>query len=107
MNWNLIKGYVLATAAVLILAAAAFIVLNNIGGQWTLQVIWRPATMRPAAWLLAIGVSGAIVWWTIYRLAPLAVRTLKEGTKLRKSRQHSQAIKDFQKDRAQKAKPGE
>ncbi|MHC4718361.1 MAG: hypothetical protein ACYS5V_15420, partial [Planctomycetota bacterium] len=72
MNLKLVKGYVLATIAVLILALAAFVVLTNIGNEWTLHVIWRSVTMRRAAWLLVAGIAGAIVWWTIRRLIPRA-----------------------------------
>jgi len=105
MNWKLFWGYMLAAAIVLVLGVGAFVVLNNIGGQWTLQVIWRPVTLRPAAWLLIAGAAGAIGWWTIHRLVPLAARVLKEGAKLRKSRQQTRAIKDLQKERAREDKP--
>ncbi len=104
MNFRLFKGYFLATAAVGILAVAAFVVLTNLGDEWTLHVIWKSVTMRRALWLLVAGVSGAVVWWTIRRLVPNAVATLREGTKLRKTQEQAQQLKDLQQQKKQDPK---
>lgn len=87
MNLKLLKGYMLAALTVLVLAAAAVLLVNNIGGQWPMQVFWRPVTLRPAAGLILAGVGGLVVWWTLRRLLPRAITELRQGRRARRAGQ--------------------
>ena len=95
MNLRLLQGYALAILVVVILVAAGFILLNNIGGEWTMQVVWRPVTLRPAAWLLLAALGGLILWWTFSKLLPTAVSALKAGARLRREKRAQQQLRDL------------
>lgn len=94
MNLRLILGYVLLVVCLLALAAAIFLVVNNLGGEWTMQVFWRPATLTPAVWLLLGAVGGAALWLTLTRLLPLSVRMIGQGRRIRDERELKEAARE-------------
>jgi len=95
MNWNLLKGYLLAALVLAVLAAGGILVLNNLGGAWQMQVFWKPVTMRPAAWLLCAAAGGLVVWWTLTKVLPVAVAALRAGNQVRRERQTRRDLKDM------------
>jgi len=95
MNLNLLKGYLLAALVLAVLAAGGILLLNNLGGDWQMQVFWRPVTMRPAAWLLCAAAGGLAVWWTTTKVLPAAVAALRAGNQTRRERRTRQDLKDM------------
>jgi len=95
MNLKLLQGYTLAILCVLVLAAAGFLLLNNIGGEWEMQVFWRPVKMGPAAWLLLAALGGVVLWWTLTKLLPMAISSLKAGAKLRRQKDADQQLRQL------------
>ena len=104
MNVKLLKGYVLAFVSLVVLTAAAFLVLNNIGGKpWELWVFWKPVSQRPAAWLVMAGLGGVVVYLTVRRLLPKAIADLREGTGIRRAKATARHVSQIEKN--QKGRP--
>ncbi|KKL03906.1 hypothetical protein LCGC14_2621440 [marine sediment metagenome] len=101
MNIKLIKGYLLALASLLILAAAAFILLNNLGERWSLHVFWRSVTLRRPSWLLIAGAGGLVIYWTARKGLPAAIANLREGLRIRRGKQTDRDLKELRKDQGQ------
>jgi len=99
MNLNLLKGYLLALLSLLILTAAAILLVNNIGGSWRMQVFWRPLTLRPAVWLLLAAGGGVVIWYTITRLIPTAIASLRSGKKRQREKENHQRLKELEKSK--------
>lgn len=93
MNLKLLKGYLLALLCLIILVAAAFLLVNNIGGRWQMQVFWRPVVLRPAAWLLLAGAGGLVVYWTLRKVLPAAIASLREGAAIRRAKTTAKELK--------------
>jgi hypothetical protein len=98
MSVKRLKGYLLAVLCLVILVAAAFLLLNNIGGAWSMQVFWRPVTLRPAAWLLLAAAGGVVVYWTLRRLLPAAIANLRQAAALKRAEQSPEQPKKPLKD---------
>ena len=92
MNWKLLRGYVLAIVAALILVVAGILLVNNIGGAWQMQVFWRPVTMGPAAWLLLAAAGGVVLWKTFTKLLPWSVSAFKAGARQRTEKAAQQQL---------------
>ena len=101
MNLKLLRGYFLAVVALLILVAAAILVINNIGDQWHMQFFWRRIGPSPAAAMIVIGACGVVVWYTIIRLIPVAIRRMREGKKASRLKEAQRKLKSLEKERAE------
>lgn len=97
MNFNLIKGYLQALLSILILTATAILIVNNIGGEWRMQVFWRPVRLRPAVWLLLAAAGGIIIWYTITRLVPTAIASLRKGKKSQREKANHRKVMELEK----------
>lgn len=95
MNLKLLQGYALAILVVVILVAAGFILLNNIGDNWQLHVFWKTRTMSRSGWLLLAALGGLILWWTFSKLLPTAVSALKTGARQRREKRAQQQLRDL------------
>lgn len=98
MSLKLMRGYVLVIFGLLILVAAAVLVLTNMD-PWTLHVYWTNKTLPQAVWLLLSAVAGVVVWYTVIRLLPAGVATLRKGKKIRQAKDNHQRIKDLEKQK--------
>ncbi len=96
MNMKLIKGYTLAILSLMILAAAGILILNNLGGEWKMQFFWKPVTLRPAVGMLLAGAGGVIVWYTVLKLVPTAVASLRKGKKLQQTQSDHERLKNLE-----------
>ena len=101
MNLKLLRGYFLAVVALLILVAAAVLVITNIGGQWPMHFFVAPIKVSPAAAMIVIGACGVVVWYTIIRLIPVAIRRMREGKKASRLKEAQQKLKSLDKEKAQ------
>ena len=102
MNVKLLRGYVLAILSALILAAAGILLLNNIGGEWQMQVFWRPVRMGPAAWLLLAAGGGVVLWWTCSKLLPASISSLRAGTRQRREKRMKKDLEGLTAEKRQK-----
>ena len=93
MKLKTLRGYVLAFVSLAVLTLAAVLLLNNIGGQWEMQVIYRPVILRPAAWLLLAGAGGVVIFGTVAKLAPRAIKDLRAGVAARRARSGNRKAK--------------
>lgn len=93
MNLSLLKGYLLAAVTMLVVVAAAILVLNNLEAEqpWQMQVFFRPVVLSPAAWLLLAGAGGVVVFLTLWKVLPRAVRSLRAGSAKRQAKADRQA----------------
>ncbi len=96
MNIRLIKGYVLAAVSLLILGAAVFILLNNLGQPWTAQIFFGPVEASATVWMLVCAAAGLILWLTAVKLAPAALSALRQGKKVSRERATAQRLKDLE-----------
>jgi len=101
MNLKLLRGYFLAVLALLILAAAAILLINNIGGQWSMQFFWKPISLAPAAAMLVISACGVVVWYTILKLIPAAMRRMREGKRASRIRDAQQRLKSLENEKTE------
>ena len=101
MNLKLLRGYFLAVVSLLILVAAAILVINNIGGRWDMQFFWRPIDLSPAAAMIVIGACGVVVWYTIIRLIPAAIRRMREGKKAASLKEAQRALKSLKHEKTE------
>ena len=101
MNLKLVRGYFLAVLALLILVAAAILVITNIGGQWDMHFFWKPISLAPAAAMLVIGACGVVVWYTILKLVPAAMRRMREGKKASRIRDAQRKLKSLEKEKTE------
>ena len=106
MNMKLVKGYALAILALLILVAAGILLLNNIGGEWTMQFFWKPITLRPAVGMLLSAVAGVVVWYTAVKLLPAALASLRKGKKLQQTKNDQKRLKDLENRKDDSPKSG-
>ncbi|MDY7011101.1 MAG: LapA family protein [Planctomycetota bacterium] len=106
MNMKLAKGYVLAVLVLLILAAAGILVLTNMD-PWTLHVFWTNRTMPQSVWLLLAGAAGVVVWYTVVKLLPTAVASLREGKKFQQAQNDRKRLKNLEKSKGDSPKSGE
>ena len=86
MNVKLITGWLLVIACTLILLAAGVLVLTNAGDRWTLHVYWKDIVMSRAVWLLLAGAGGAVVYLTVRKMLPRAIRDLRQGAHIRREK---------------------
>ena len=98
MNLKLLKGYVLATIAILVLGGAVVLLVMNFGDKWTLHVYWKERTLPRAVWLLLAGAGGLLVYWTLRKLLPRAVANLREGRQIRRSQQTDKSAENLEKN---------
>ncbi len=101
MNMKLVRGYFLAILGLLILVAAGILLLSNIGGEWPMHFFWKPITLRPVVGMLLIGAAGVVVWYTVIRLLPSAVTTLRKGKSLQQAKEDRQRINDLEKEKSE------
>ncbi len=100
MNLKLLRGYFLAVVSLLILVAAAILVITNIGGEWGMHFFWTPIDLSPAAAMIVIGACGVVVWYTIIRLIPAAIRRMREGKKASRLKEAQRKLKALAKEKA-------
>ncbi len=94
MNVKLIKGYALAILSLMILAAASILLLNNLGGDWKMQFFWKPVALRPAVGMLLSAAAGVVVWYTVLKLVPMAIASLRKGKKLQQTQSDHGRLKN-------------
>lgn len=99
MNLKLLRGYFLAVVSLLILVAAAILVITNIGGQWPMHFFVVPIKPSPAAAMIVIGACGVVVWYTIIRLIPVAIRRMREGKKASRLKEAQRKLKSLEKEK--------
>jgi len=99
MNARLVKGYVLVTFSVLVLAAAAVLLLTNFDNDWKLKVFWRDRALPRAAWLLLAAGGGVVIWWVAWKVLPKGVAALRAGTAARRSRETARRVRELEKGR--------
>ena len=99
MNMKLVRGYFLAILGLLILVAAGILLLSNIGGEWRMHFFWKPITLLPVVGMLLVGAAGVIVWYTIIRVLPSAIKTLRKGKSLQQAKEVRQRINDLEKEK--------
>jgi len=105
MNTKLLRGYVLAILSLLILAAAALLLIMNLGDSWQLHVFFKTVELPRAAWLLLAAVGGLIIWWTLTKLLPTGISALRAGTKLRREKDAREQLKSLSDRPARPAQP--
>ena len=93
MNLKLLQGYVLLTIALLILAAAAILLVTNLGDPWTLHVYWSDRTLPRAAWLLLAAGGGLVIWWTLRKVLPTGIAAGRQGAILYRTRKTEKQVK--------------
>lgn len=105
MNMKLIKGYTLAILSLMILAAAGILVLTNMD-PWTLHVFSKSQTLPQSVWLLLAGAGGVIVWYTVLKLVPTAVASLRKGKKLHQTQSDHDRLKNLENRKGNLPKSG-
>ena len=106
MNMKLIKGYTLAILSLMILAVAGILILNNLGGEWKMQFFWKPVTLRPAVGMLLSAAAGVVVWYTVLKLVPTAVASLRKGKKLHQTQSDHDRLKNLENRKGNLPKSG-
>ena len=100
MNTKLFKGYFLSVLSLLVLVAAGFLLINNLGGEWSMQFFWKPISPRPAAAMLVIAACGVVIWHVMVKLLPAALRALRRGKKLSHAEDTQRRLKDLEGQKA-------
>lgn len=101
MNLKLLRGYFLAFVALLILVAAAILVILNIGVEWSIHFFVAPITPSAAAAMIVIGACGVVVWYTVVRLLPTAIRQMREGKKATRLKEAQRKLKSLEKEKSE------
>ena len=95
MNLRLFSGYVLAIAAVVILAAAGMLLVGNLRLVCDIHLFIGNWQVSTSAVLLLSAVGGVVLWWTLRRLLPKGVSALRAGARLRREKQAQKQLKDL------------
>lgn len=100
MNLKLVKGYLLAVLAVVVLAATTVLLVMN-QDTWKLHLFIRTVEAPRAIMLLAAMAGGVVVYWTARWIIPWAITSLRAGRKQAHAKASQRRLAELERSRGQ------
>jgi hypothetical protein len=99
MNVKSLQGYLLTALGLLVLVLWVLVLVTNIGNEWRIHLIYESVVFHRITILLASGAAGVVVWYTVVKLLPAAVRSLRTGRREDRAHDAQKRLKELEKDK--------
>ena len=97
MNVKTLTGYVLLALAAIILAAAAILLITNMDNDWRMKIFWRDYMLHRATALLLAAGGGILVYFTLRKILPAGIGSLRRGRAAKRAKEMTQRLDDLEK----------